>query len=117
MGGVRLRYGPSRNVQFSFVLLNRALLHHMVVAGRTHAQRDALNVRHLEGETAEASRFVAGSTRELARLFGQLRRSEPGTQARAVALVSLTEAIKNLITSQDDDGTGAGHTARSTDAV
>ena len=117
MGGVRLRYGPSRNVQFSFVLLNRALLHHRVVAGRTHAQRDALNVRHLEGETAEASRFVAGSTRELARLFGQLRRSEPGTQARAVALVSLTEAIKNLITSQDDDGTGAGHTSRSTDAV
>jgi hypothetical protein len=102
MGGVRLRYGPSRNAQFSFVLLNRALLHHSVVAGRTHAQRGALTVRDAEAEAAEASHFVSGNMRELARLFAQLRRSEAGTQARAVALVSLTETILTIMTEHED---------------
>jgi hypothetical protein len=113
MGGVRLRYGPSRNVQFSFVLLNRALLHHAVVADRTHAQRGALRVRDSEPGPAEASQLVVGSTRELARLFAQLRRSEPGTQARAVALVSLTEAIAKLIGQQDEAVTMPGAHASS----
>ena len=93
MGGVRLRCGPSRNVQFPFVLLNRALLHHSVVAGRTHAQRGVLTIAEERDSAGETTRFSAGSTRELARLFARLRRSEPGSESRAAALVYLTNVI------------------------
>jgi hypothetical protein len=93
MGGVRLRCGPSRNVQFPFVLLNRALLHLSVVAGRTHAQRGVLNVG--PGDIAEESeRWSAGETRELARLFERLRRSETGSESRYAALVYLSELVE-----------------------
>jgi hypothetical protein len=93
MGGVRLRCGPSRNIQFPFVLLNRALLHHAVVAGRTHAQRGVLKIGEGSEPIAETTRFSSGTTRELARLFERLRRSEPGSESRAAALVYLTDVI------------------------
>jgi hypothetical protein len=97
MGGVRLRCGPSRNVQFPFVLLNRALLHHAVVAGRTHAQRGVLKIEG-GGEHAMAERLSAADTRELARLFERLRRSEAGSESRAGALAYLSETIARLLT-------------------
>jgi hypothetical protein len=96
MGGVRLRFGPSRNVQFPFVLLNRALLHHAVVAGRTHAQRGVLKIRDAGDSDMEGSSLSAGNTRELARLFERLRKSEPGSESRAAALVYLTNVIAQL---------------------
>ena len=100
MGGVRLRCGPSRNVQFPFVLLNRALLHHAVVAGRTHAQRGVLKVGE-RSESSQTAQFPASTTRELARLFQQLRRSEPGSESQAAALVYLTNVISKVMESGD----------------
>jgi hypothetical protein len=104
MGGVRLRCGPSRNVQFPFVLLNRALLHHAVVAGRTHAQRGVLKISERSEQATEPSRFSAGSTRELAKLFERLRRSEPGSESRAAALVYLTVLIAQLTRVEESRG-------------
>jgi hypothetical protein len=80
-------------VQFPFVLLNRALLHHAVVAGRTHAQRGVLKIAEERDQAAVTARFSAGATRELARLFERLRRSEPGSESRAAALIYLTNVI------------------------
>jgi hypothetical protein len=107
LGGVRLRFGPSRNVQFPFVLLNRALLHHSVVAARTHAQRGALKVVDGGNRAPGTVQLSAGSTRDLARLFAQLRRSDPGTDSRATALIYLTEAILKFM--QNDDGGRSDH--------
>ena len=100
MGGVRLRFGPSRNVQFPFVLLNRAMLHHAVVAARTHAQRGVLMVADGSNPASDIGRLPPGSTRELVRIFDRLRRSEPGTESRGVALVYMTEAILRLMQSE-----------------
>ncbi len=100
MGGVRLRFGPSRNVQFPFVLLRRAVLHHAVVAARTHAQRGALKVESSSERLRLMGDLSAGRTRELARLFERLRRSEPGTESRAAALSYLTEAISQLMSAE-----------------
>ena len=44
LGGRLLRCGPTRNVNFPFVLLGRARYHHLLVAGRTHAVRGALEL-------------------------------------------------------------------------
>lgn len=100
LGGVRLRFGPSRNAQFPFVLLNRALLHHAIVAGRTHAQRGVLKVGD-DVPTARMAALSGATTRDLTRLFDRLRRTEPGTDSRAATLVYLTEAIAKL-TRRDD---------------
>jgi hypothetical protein len=98
MGGVRLRWGPSRSVQFPFVLLNRALLHHAVVAGRTHAQRGALKI-------APGIAGLSGTlTRELARLFERLRRSETGSQSRTAVVVYLTDIIAHYTRGEQDEG-------------
>jgi hypothetical protein len=43
-GGRVVSYGPSRNINFPFVLLGRALLHQRLVRSRTHADRNALDL-------------------------------------------------------------------------
>lgn len=43
-GGKRLSYGPCTNINFPFVLLGRALLHHHLVSKRTHAAQDKLDL-------------------------------------------------------------------------
>ena len=44
LGGKMLRCGPVKNPNLPFVVLGRARFHHIQVAGRTHARRDALAV-------------------------------------------------------------------------
>lgn len=102
LGGVRLRCGPTRNVQLPFVLLNRALLHHAVVEGRTHAQRGVLKVGYADGDPARVSALPEGAAREWAPLFRRLQRTEPGGGARAAALVELTQAIARLMRSRTE---------------
>jgi len=43
-GGKLLSYGPSKNINFPFVLLGRALLHHQLVSKRTHATQGKLDL-------------------------------------------------------------------------
>ncbi len=88
LGGQRLGYGPTKNLQFPFVLLGRALLHHAVVAGRTHARRDALVVG-----PDDVVAWSEAEKRELARLFARMRRSEAGTESRATAVSYLAGLI------------------------
>jgi hypothetical protein len=96
LGGMRLRCGPTRNLQFPFVLLSRAMLHHALVAGRTHAQRGVLNVGYASDQ-AKSAALPEGSAREFAPLFNRVQRSEPGSGSRAAALVDLTQAIGRLM--------------------
>jgi hypothetical protein len=98
LGGLRLRCGPTGNLQFPFVLLNRARLHHEVVAGRTHAQRGVLEVK--TGEIApgrEPASLPEETKRTLAGLFSALRRSEPGSEKRRTALEKLTTSVAALL--------------------
>lgn len=96
LGGVRLRCGPTKNVQFPFVLLNRALLHHALVEARTHAQRGVLKVGG-EAGLATGRAVPEVSAREFAPLFQRLRKAEPGSGSRATLLVDLTQAIGRLM--------------------
>lgn len=96
LGGVRLRCGPTRNLQFPFVLLNRALVHHAVVAGRTHAQRGVLKVG-AETDQARTAGLPEGTVREFGRLFNRVQRTEAGSGSRAATLVDLTQAIARVM--------------------
>jgi hypothetical protein len=98
LGGRRLRCGPTRNLQFPFVLLNRARLHHEVVAGRTHAQRGILEVDTKDKRIGQRLPALSESEkRELAGSFDALRRSEAGSEKRRVALDRLSDAVARLL--------------------
>lgn len=98
LGGQRLRCGPTRNLQFPFVLLNRSRLHQALVAGRTHAQRGILEV-DTRNQAAQnlVEPMADGTKRELARQFDRIRRTEPGAERRDRVLDQLTDTLAGLI--------------------
>jgi hypothetical protein len=73
LGGRLLRCGPTRDVNFPYVVLGRALYHHARVAGRTHADRGTLAL----GDPVEGRNWIDRLTREersdLERLFRRMR--------------------------------------------
>jgi hypothetical protein len=102
-GGMRLRCGPTKNIQFPFVLLGRALLHYTLVARRTHAQRGVLKVGYAEDQIKFAT-VPEGAAREFAPLFKRVQRAEVGSASRAAAQIDLTQAISRLIRSRTGEG-------------
>lgn len=77
-GGNRLSYGPSRNANFPFVILGRAMQHHRLISQRTHAVRAALTL------TQPALDWLAEKERrQLARIFDSIRSNERVTEQRA----------------------------------
>lgn len=110
LGGQRLCCGPTKNLQFPFVLLGRAMLHHSLVAGRTHARRDVLDLAGAgPGETGgeRTVRWTDAEKRELGRLFDRLRRSEPGSTSRAAAVNYLAELVGGKM-AREAEGAGEG---------
>ena len=93
MGGRLARYGSSQNANFAFVLFGRARYHCGLLAARTHAMRDVLE---LDVEQ-EGSLALDGTTRRaLAEVFGELRKRAIGsgrTSEAILALMRITEAI------------------------
>lgn len=76
-GGKLVSVGPSRNPNFPFVLLGRALLHQQRLCTRTHADRSALQLdTPLLGEVEDRDR------RQLARWFAALRQPRKASEVR-----------------------------------
>jgi GTPase Era involved in 16S rRNA processing len=76
-GGKLVSYGPSRNPNFPFVLLGRALLHQQRLCSRTHADRSALQL-----DTALLADVSDAERRQLARWFAALRQPRSAAAAR-----------------------------------
>lgn len=77
-GGNMLSCGPSRNLNFPFVLLGRALLHQRLISTRTHADRNVLDLNQPLLE-----RLNDGERKRLARLFEDIRRDKKPVERRA----------------------------------
>lgn len=93
LGGLRLRCGPTKNLQFPFVLLGRARLHQAMVAKRTHAQRRTL-VLAPDTPTLVLEDAVK---RKLAGIFAQLRRTAVGSERHTQAVETLSGVISELL--------------------
>ena len=84
-GGSTVSYGPSPNPNFPFVLLGRALEHHRLLARRTHAHRETLE---LDNPLLD---YVSDSARRLlGKLFGLVRKEKdlPAQQTALAAIVN-----------------------------
>lgn len=73
LGGKELNVGPMRSINFPYVVLGRALLHHYMIEGRTHAHRDPLE---LSQEAGSMKSLDAGSRKRLEKVFAKMRRQE-----------------------------------------
>jgi hypothetical protein len=77
-GGNMLSYGPSKNINFPFVLLGRALLHQRLISTRTHADRDAMDLNQPLLE-----RLTDKERQRLAKLFDDIRNDRKPEERRA----------------------------------
>jgi hypothetical protein len=73
LGGKQLSIGPMRNINFPYVVLNRALYHHRMVEDRSHAHRDPLILTQTPGwlQTIDADH-----RKRLEKTFVNLRRQD-----------------------------------------
>ena len=93
LGGRLARFGPSKNPNFPFVLLGRARFHGALVAARTHARRD---VMELPGR-AKAARCPGSGTAARARVrlrrAPEARAGSPRYRAAIDELTGIVDAI------------------------
>ncbi|MGB0618822.1 MAG: GTPase/DUF3482 domain-containing protein [Myxococcota bacterium] len=95
LGGRLARFGPSKNPNFPFVLLGRARFHGALVAARTHARRDVMELPG-QGE-GSAVPLEAGQQRGLASVFGALRKHAPGSPRYRAAIDELTGIVDAIL--------------------
>lgn len=96
MGKRQLVAGPSRNRNLPHVVLGRARLHHALVAGRSHAQRGALDLGDRARELLTP--LDDGTRRAAEKLFGKLR----GGREVSVTTSSLAELVARVF--GEDEG-------------
>ncbi len=102
MGGTLLQCGPTRHANFPFVLFGRARLHHALVAGRTHAQRGALEVD--EKHAGSLNPLTDAQRKELAAAFRSVTRAKGEVEAEAAAAAELREVIGPIFAGDERRG-------------
>ena len=93
LGGRVARYGPSRNLNLPFVLLGRGRAHHRALAGRSHAQREPLDLEH----AGALNPLPDDARRRLAGAIGEVSKNEPGGGRRANAMQALSAAVLEVL--------------------
>lgn len=86
-----LKVGPIQSLQFAFVLLNRARLHHSLVERRSHADRSELSLQSLTQE--RLSKISEAETRVLSSVFRAIRQQKFDDKKRE----NLRGVIKRLL--------------------
>ncbi|MEM9418832.1 MAG: GTPase/DUF3482 domain-containing protein [Planctomycetota bacterium] len=95
LGGKLLRCGPTRNPNFPFVLLGRARYHHALVAGRTHAQRGALEVD--QAQAGAMNPLTDEQRAALSKTFKALGKAGQDIEAISAATAELVEIIEPIL--------------------
>lgn len=100
LGETRLICGPVRDVQFAFVLLNRALTHQHVVAERRHAVRSRLELDDAKTTRRPTDALDAAGRRQLGRLFKQITNQRDVDRRREIE-AKIAERIEPLVSAVD----------------
>jgi hypothetical protein len=69
-----VRIGPHRNPNFSWILLDRALLHYVSIRDRAHSRREKLRLSSKDGKDGYAARLDGDVRNALGKVFGKVRR-------------------------------------------
>ncbi len=94
LGGDRLQLGPSQNLQFLFVLLDRALLYYAHIINRAHGKRDNLQARADQKQGVCAS-FSASQRTVCTQFFKAATRRQLTRDKKSVQ--EFTALVQNLV--------------------
>ena len=101
LGGQELRIGPMKDRNFPFVLLDRALLHHRLLAQTPHARRETVQAHTDGGGKQGISAALKGEQRtSLAHAFDDLRK-RPTRQKEDALREEVRELVATLIASSE----------------
>jgi len=101
MGGRRLAIGPMKNINFPWIVLDRALEHHALVANCPHARREVVAARADDTKQGRVSNMPAEQRKPFERCFTVLRK-RAGREAEEFLLAELTEMIEDVLERQED---------------
>jgi hypothetical protein len=94
LGGNLARFGPSKNLNFPFVLLGRARLHWSLVAGRTHAMRAPIE---LDTESATRLPLESAGRKEMEKILARLRKPGLDAAKKAEAADRLQHVVESFL--------------------
>ena len=97
-----LRIGPHPNLNFPWIVLDRALLHFASVIGRTHARRDAGQVTVREGGRGPSAMLDDGDRKALESVFQEIRKYHADVPRKLWD--RLHARIQALLKRVEDDG-------------
>ncbi len=92
LGGKALSVGPMRSINFPYVALGRALLHHKMIEDRTHAQRGPIELMRQPGGLQS---LAAARRKRLEKVFAAIRKQDA---LKPELLDRLAEQIEDLMT-------------------
>jgi len=101
LGGKLARFGPSKNLNFPFVLLGRARYHRSLIAERTHAMRTSVEV---DSAGAVALPLDADLRKRIEKSFSNLRKPGLSPVARIEATDALSTTIEELLVRDEERG-------------
>jgi hypothetical protein len=94
LGGKLARFGPSKNINFPFVLLGRARLHWSLVEGRTHAMREPIE---LGAGCVTPLPLEPAARREFEKTFARLRKPGLDAMKKIEAVDHLQHLVEGLL--------------------
>lgn len=100
LGGKEISIGPMPNINFPYVVLGRALLHHRIVEERTHAHRGplAIDPQSLNWQLSDVN-----TRRRFEKIFSKLRKQETGSADLLTSLAALIEdQFKGTLKTESD---------------
>ena len=93
-GGRLLRCGPTKDVNFPYVVLGRAIYHHARVAGRTHANRGALTLGDDDAGPGWIDRIPREQRKAIEKSFARLRNGAAETDVTEDLALLLTPIVE-----------------------
>ena len=101
LGGQKLRYGPARSANLPHVIVGRAIYHQQLIANRTHARRDAVDLHQDEAQQGQLNPLSDEQRKALEKAFTKVRRARRDLNRLAQARQTITEVIAGFFKEQD----------------
>lgn len=95
LGGDRIQVGPCRDLQFLYILLDRALIYYRLILGRAHGRRDDTQTAVTTGKLGVSSQLSAGERKICARYFNSVIR--PGKRKSQDARAPFRDLVTQLL--------------------
>ena len=106
LGGDRVQVGPSKDLQFFFILLDRALLYYGLVMARPHGRRDDAPVSGDQGKQGITSRLSREDRKICTRYFNAVIRGK-GWKKKEIRL-AFENLLAKLLTDIADPAVSGG---------